>query len=80
MIGSLFSSLIFLMSLLNFVTILLLFYGLAFCFQALGISVPCPGIEPGPPAFKSAVLTPGLPGKSLDSCSTSYNWLLILFC
>ena len=56
MIGSLFSSLIFLMSLLNFVTILLLFYGLAFCFQARGILVPCPGIEPRAPCIQKCSL------------------------
>ena len=31
-----------------------------------GILAPQPGIEPGPTAVEAGVLTPRLPGKSLD--------------
>ena len=39
-----------------------------FGFQACGILVPQPGIEPTPSALEAEVLTPGPPGKSHQQC------------
>ena len=78
MIGSLFFSLVFFDVFIEFCynTAPILWFG----FWLSSMYDPWAGIEPGPPVFKSAVLTTGLSGKSLDLCSTSYNWLLILLC
>ena len=51
---------------IEFVTILLLFYGLFFFgHKAYGIPASQPGIEPTPRALEGEVLTTRLPGKSL---------------
>ena len=39
---------------------------------AWGISVPWPGVEPGPLHWERGVLATGLPGKSLEY-NSSYN-------
>ena len=49
---------------IEFFTVLLLFYVLVFGHKACGILTPWPGIEPTPPALEGEVLTTGLPGKS----------------
>ena len=60
---------------IEFVTILLLFYGFWFLGpKAYGILAPQPGIKPTPPALEGKVLTTGLPGKSQGSS------LLFLLC
>ena len=41
-----------------------------FCYEACGILVPRPGIEPTPPTLKGNVLTTGPPGESLTVLST----------
>ena len=53
--------------LIEFVTILLLFYGLDFCFEACRILAPQPGIESTPPALEGEVLTTGPKGKPLTT-------------
>ena len=50
---------------IEFVTVFYLFYILVFGYEACGILVPSPGIEPAPPALEGKVATTGLPGKSL---------------
>ena len=52
--------------LIEFVTILLLFYVLFFGPEACGLLTPRPGIEPTPAALEGEVLTTGPPGKSLS--------------
>ena len=55
----------FLKFLIEFVTILLLFYVFWFFgHEACGILAPQPGIKPTPPALEGEVLTTGLPRKS----------------
>ena len=49
---------------IEFVTILLLFYVLAFGYEACGVLVSQAGLEPTPPALEGQVLTTGLPAKS----------------
>ena len=49
---------------IEFGTILLLFYVLAFDRRECRILVPRPGVEPTPPALKDEVLTTRQPGKS----------------
>ena len=49
---------------IEFVTILLLFYVLAFGCEACGVLVSQAGIEPTLPALEGKVLTTGPPGKS----------------
>ena len=49
---------------IEFVTILLLFYVLAFGCKACGVLVSQAGIEPTLPALEGKVLTTGPPGKS----------------
>ena len=51
---------------IEFVTLLLLFYVLAFGCEACGILAPRPGIEPAPPALEGEVPTTGPPGKSQE--------------
>ena len=50
---------------IEFVTILLLFYFLAFWLWACGISASQAGIKRAPLALKGEVLATGPPGKSL---------------
>ena len=50
---------------IEFVTLLLLFFGFFFSQKARGILVPQPGIDPTPPELEGEVLTTGPPGKSL---------------
>ena len=51
--------------LIEFVTILLLFFVFWFLgSEACGTLAPQPGIKPAPAAFRGEFLTPGLPGKS----------------
>ena len=56
---------------IEFVTLLFLFYGMFVCFEheVCGILAPWPEIEPAPPALEGEVLTPGPPGKSLNTDS-----------
>ena len=52
---------------IEFVTILLLFYILAFWPQSMWDLSSQPGIEPTPPALEGGILTTGLPGKSQET-------------
>ena len=57
-------------SFFEFVTILLMFYGLFFFFfglKAHKILAPQLGIEPAPPALEGKILTTGPLGKSLET-------------
>ena len=47
--------------------------------KAREILVPCPGIEPIPPALEGEFLTTWLPGKSLEVFSINYAILKIFF-
>ena len=49
------------------------FFGLA---RACGFSVPCPGVESAPPAWKHGVLTTEPPGKSNVSLFCNDYWLM----
>ena len=65
--------------LIEFVTILLLFY-VFWCFgqEACGVLASWPGIEPALPVLESEVLTTGPPGKSGSSALMSpHPWELI---
>ena len=57
---------------IEFVTILLCFMFWPLVYEACGILVPQPGIEPTSPALEGEVLTTGPPGKSQVSILT---WL-----
>ena len=52
---------------IEFVTILFLFYVLAFWLWGMRISTPRPGVEPASPASEGKVLTTEPPGKSRGS-------------
>ena len=65
--------------LIEFVTILLLFYILVLGHKVCGIFAPWAGIKPTPLALEGKVMTTGLPGKSyvvwlLDSCLLSHSF------
>ena len=57
---------------IEFITIMLLFYVLAFGPEACGILASRPGIEPTPPALEGEVLTTGPPGRSLGRMLNTY--------
>ena len=64
---------------IEFVTILFLFYVLAFWPQACGILAPKAGIEPTLPALEGEVLTTGPPGESPNVWILSLN-IYFVFC
>ena len=70
--------LLFFLIFIEFVTILLLFYVLAFWPQGMWGLSSLTRDQTTPPVLEGEVLTTGLPGKSQDCCLRKKQWGLTL--